>query len=833
MALDLDCNTTIKYTGDGVQTDFLYPFPIIEDTDLNVAFFDEEKNEYYEVTTGWSKPDSTSLVRFVLPPAAGQKLIIYRLTEVDPVTFHPGHPVKAGDLNDNFEQLESAIEDNRCIIELKDDVYDERYWRKYDETIYSDDEWISSDDYVASTAAIDGAIDDAIHSFTMVAIGPNPPSDPKQGDLWWSTLQVNLFVWYFDGDSYQWVDASPLDVDINGNGGGDVVEGIYVREKFLATGPVSEFTLVGGVDYIPGQEQIFLNGSLLERDTDYTANDGSTFTLEQPTLAGDQLELFSTNSVVDVSVDLSSQYYTYPGGVQRTVQDRLEDILSVKDFGAVGDGLTDDTEAIKLALASATTGATVFFPENTFRITEALTLSGLNRVTITGKAKLLADYGEGSFDGFLTIINCTDCTIDGLIFENAFVGSNSVNIGIELKNLNSLSISNCAFYNFRYCILGRQTANSVRVCSNYFSANPSGLTGCVLNGDRCVIDSNVFHEYKDTACGMQGGASNGVISNNIISTNTMSDNNGYTSLGIVVEENAHNIIVSGNSLDGQYVEGDDDLAGANSLIKVGNNATNNCPRNVTITSNTIRNSGNYGIFLVNSGDGDDPTNIVISNNVVSNCKTAGIRNMDGANVATTSNSVSDCNIGIQDQTSFSTITSNVVRNCNTGMNVKTGGVASIVANTSTNCSTRNWLIQRISPTRFMLGNMGISGSTGQEYKKVTIEQKLTLAPNQNSTIRVLQFKDQFRFTILDFQFTNNAGTPVSTVNLQTNSSINGDLNGTVNHGSSYVTTDETDYFVTSTNNTSSDKYMRINALNTEASEITVYFSITYAIGGGL
>ena len=216
MALDLDCNTTIKYTGDGVQTDFLYPFPIIEDTDLNVAFFDEEKNEYNEVT-GWSKPDSTSLVRFTVPPGAGQEFVIYRLTDIDPMKaiFHPGHPVKAGDLNDNFEQLQKAIEDNRCIIELKDDVYDERYWRKYDETIYSDDEWISSDDYVASTAAIDGRVDDKLEDFRMVAVGPNPPLNPNQGDLWWSTVRVNLFIWYEDVDSAQWVDASPLDIDLD------------------------------------------------------------------------------------------------------------------------------------------------------------------------------------------------------------------------------------------------------------------------------------------------------------------------------------------------------------------------------------------------------------------------------------------------------------------------------------------------------------------------------------------------------------------------------------------------------------------------------------------
>ena len=47
------------------------------------------------------------------------------------------------------------------------------------------------------------------------------------------------------------------------------------------------------------------------------------------------------------------------GAVQRTVESKLQDVVSVKDFGAVGDGVADDTAAIQAALD---TGKQVYIP---------------------------------------------------------------------------------------------------------------------------------------------------------------------------------------------------------------------------------------------------------------------------------------------------------------------------------------------------------------------------------------------------------------------------------------------------------------------------------------
>lgn len=61
------------------------------------------------------------------------------------------------------------------------------------------------------------------------------------------------------------------------------------------------------------------------------------------------------------------------GAVDRTVQSRLRDYVSVKDFGAVGDNVADDTIAIQAALTfGGTNNKGIFFPAGTYLLTAGL-----------------------------------------------------------------------------------------------------------------------------------------------------------------------------------------------------------------------------------------------------------------------------------------------------------------------------------------------------------------------------------------------------------------------------------------------------------------------------
>ena len=77
------------------------------------------------------------------------------------------------------------------------------------------------------------------------------------------------------------------------------------------------------------------------------------------------------------------------GAVNRPFNLKLEETISVKDFGAVGDGTTNDTTAIQNAINAviAQGGGTLFFPAGTYSINATLTVTG---------AVILKGAGTGS-----------------------------------------------------------------------------------------------------------------------------------------------------------------------------------------------------------------------------------------------------------------------------------------------------------------------------------------------------------------------------------------------------------------------------------------------------
>jgi hypothetical protein len=103
--------------------------------------------------------------------------------------------------------------------------------------------------------------------------------------------------------------------------------------------------------------------------------------------------VFTTGTVIEAPWLNDVNAATYNGGavytpagtgaVATTVQAKLRETVSVKDFGAKGDGTTNDTAAIQAAINATTSGDTLFIPNGTYLVTNTLTCS--LPITIVGE----------------------------------------------------------------------------------------------------------------------------------------------------------------------------------------------------------------------------------------------------------------------------------------------------------------------------------------------------------------------------------------------------------------------------------------------------------------
>lgn len=146
------------------------------------------------------------------------------------------------------------------------------------------------------------------------------------------------------------------------------------------------------LDYEPGYEQVFVNGVLLVRGSDYSATNGTTITVTTPLSSGDGVVVlcWSVFSIANISADQVQYSPGWPNSSQRSVASKLSETPSVKDFGAVGDGVTNDADAFGNA-AKARPGAvgqnvyswtyrpdyvTVYVPDGTYNIASQVDTGG-------------------------------------------------------------------------------------------------------------------------------------------------------------------------------------------------------------------------------------------------------------------------------------------------------------------------------------------------------------------------------------------------------------------------------------------------------------------------
>lgn len=127
------------------------------------------------------------------------------------------------------------------------------------------------------------------------------------------------------------------------------------------------------------------------------------------------------------------------GSAARNMPDRLAEIKNVKDFGATGDGSTDDWAAIQRAVnwTTAKDRGIIFFPPGTYKVTQSIVFDGKNPDTTTTSSGG-SDVGELS----ITFMGVGDASIISGNFSDYIFKRSNGNTVSGTRAFRNLRISN-------------------------------------------------------------------------------------------------------------------------------------------------------------------------------------------------------------------------------------------------------------------------------------------------------------------------------------------------------------------------------------------------------
>ena len=200
-------------------------------------------------------------------------------------------------------------------------------------------------------------------------------------------------------------------------------------------------------------------------------------------------DLYTGTNTVNAISDASLINYSPPftSSQPETVAKKLSESISVRDFGAVGDGTANDTAAFVAALAAVPTGGTVLVPEANYKITSTLTLLADQRLECASTATSLM------FSGVTTNwINATGLRASIANCRLIPFASGDQHVGTALNITNHHGqYDNLFIYQPDICTTITTAYGNTFNGYHCFNGNSRGVN--LLSG----ASSNVFHGFKE------------------------------------------------------------------------------------------------------------------------------------------------------------------------------------------------------------------------------------------------------------------------------------------------------------------------------------------------
>lgn len=152
--------------------------------------------------------------------------------------------------------------------------------------------------------------------------------------------------------------------------------------------------------------------------------------------------------------------------------------VNVKDFGAVGNGVADDTNAIRAAIAAALSGPvkTVYFPSGDYLVTGTLSINVQTSIEIAGagwSTNILWAFNGHLFEWTSSVI-CRECTVRDLKITSSAVAKSTSSAaircsgGVERSQFEHILVTVSAAFKPGTGIHFQGTSDSTTICDCQF-----------------------------------------------------------------------------------------------------------------------------------------------------------------------------------------------------------------------------------------------------------------------------------------------------------------------------------------------------------------------------